>query len=292
MSGVIPVVFCFDKRIILGAAVAIKSLIDNADAETIYDIRIFHSDLNLDNQRKIAFLVKNTRHNMTFQYINPDIFKGVPCNRHSWRENVYYRFLVPDILKNYKKAIYSDVDVLFKGDLGQLYNIDISDYQLGAVGSRKYDESYHIKCLNDKVFYSGLILFNCEKFRQEKLFDKLLKNAFLKKENLKFYDLDVMNSTCDKIYPLSLQYCLLQGFLNVSDIKDFEEYDNLSKIYTEKQILQAFKQPYIIHYAGKPGKPWRMKKPYRDYEDTIKSLPKNLVKYTFRDIRKKLLNKV
>ena len=48
----------------------------------------------------------------------------------------------------------------------------------------------------------------------------------------------------------------------------------------------------IIHYAGKPGKPWRMRKPYKDYQETIDKLPKGLQKYTFRDLRKKLFSKI
>ena len=48
----IPVVLCFDSRIIIGAAVTIKSLLDNAKNETIYDIRILHSDLGLKEQQK------------------------------------------------------------------------------------------------------------------------------------------------------------------------------------------------------------------------------------------------
>ena len=47
----IPVVFTFDKRIILGAAVAIKSLIDNAKPETEYDIFVYHPDFLEGNAR-------------------------------------------------------------------------------------------------------------------------------------------------------------------------------------------------------------------------------------------------
>ena len=53
MVNVIPVVFCFDKRIILGASVAIKSLLDSANEDTIYDVRIFHSDLDLKTQEML-----------------------------------------------------------------------------------------------------------------------------------------------------------------------------------------------------------------------------------------------
>ena len=54
----IPVVFCFDSRIILGASVAIKSLIDSAIDSTSYDIRIFHSDLSLKNQKSLVKLTE------------------------------------------------------------------------------------------------------------------------------------------------------------------------------------------------------------------------------------------
>ena len=44
--AVIPIVFTFDKRIILAASAAIKSLIESANSDTIYDIKILHNDIN------------------------------------------------------------------------------------------------------------------------------------------------------------------------------------------------------------------------------------------------------
>ena len=87
----IPVVFCFDSRIILGASVAIKSLIDCAKDSTTYDIRIFHSDIKLEDQKNLSLLTKNTRHSIAFHYIDPHIFNGAPRNKGSWTEIVYYR---------------------------------------------------------------------------------------------------------------------------------------------------------------------------------------------------------
>ncbi|MDE4998909.1 glycosyltransferase family 8 protein, partial [Francisella tularensis subsp. holarctica] len=46
-----------------------------------------------------------------------------------------------------------------------------------------------------------------------------------------------------------------------------------------------------IHYAGRTGKTWRMKRTYKNYLEYISKLPKELRKYTFRDIIKKLLSK-
>ena len=297
MNNVIPIVFCFDKRIVLGASVAIKSLIDSAKPSTNYDIRIFHSDLDIEIQKNLNKLTENTNHTIAFHYINPDIFKNAPRNNHSWTELVYYRLLTPVILKEYDKAIYSDVDVLFKGDLSELYNTDVSDYQLAAVAAEKnalsaIGHNYFEENKNDYIFWSGLILFNCEKYRNEKLTDKLIQNAKVFYDRLKAYDLDLLNVTCDNILALDLKYCVLQSLIYQNDYKNTKEYKFLKTIYDDNKIEEVIKNPVIIHYAGRPGKPWRMKKPYNDYKEYMDKLPRELKKQTFRDFRKKLFSKV
>lgn len=297
MTNIIPVVFCFDKRIILGASVAIKSLIDRAKESTVYDIRIFHSDLDLKTQMELSLLTQGTRHNIAFHYINPEMFIGCPKSKGSWTEIVYYRLIIPEILKEYDKAVYSDVDVLFKGDLAELYGTDISDYQFGAVRAEKntpdtichkhFDENQ-----NEYIYWSGLMLLNCKKFREEKLFDKLILNAKRLYKELKFFDLDLVNITCDKIYPLDMKYCVMQSIYYHEDYDTRDDYKYLKSVYSDKEIESSKENTVIVHYGGKPGKPWRLKNPYKDYKEYIENLPKKLRVYTFRDLRKKLFTEV
>ena len=94
MNNCVPVVFCFDSRIVLGASVSIKSLIDCAKESTTYDIRIFHSDLSLKTQKALTSLADGTRHNIAFHYVNPNLFKNAPRSKGSWTEIVYYRCLI------------------------------------------------------------------------------------------------------------------------------------------------------------------------------------------------------
>lgn len=295
--SVVPVVFCFDSRIILGASVAIKSLIDSANESTVYDIRIFHSDLSLKNQKNISSLAENTRHNIAFHYINPEIFKNAPKSRGSWTEIVYYRLLVPEILKEYDKAIYSDVDVLFKGDLSELYNTNVEGYDFCAVRAEKntpntIGHKYFEDNKNEYIYWSGLMLFNCEQFRKYNILNVLIENAKKYHKDLKFFDLDLVNITCKKIMPADLKYCMMQNIYYFDEYKNCKEYEYLSKIYSDEEIEFQKANTIIVHYGGKPGKPWRMKHPYTDYQEYINKLPKDLVKYTFRDLRKRFLNKV
>jgi len=297
MSNIIPVVFSFDKRILIGAAVSIKSLIDNANEDTIYDIRIFHSDLDIENQKNLSLLTENTRHSIAFHYINPEIFKNAPHNNKSWTELVYYRLLIPEVIKEYDKVIYSDVDVLFKEDLTDLYNTDIEDYELGAVRAEKntpntVGHKYFEENTKEYIFWSGLLLINCKNFRANNTIKKLLDNAKKYYKELKFYDLDLMNITCNKIFALDLKYCVLQDLYYKQDFTQSPDYRYLSKVYTEEDFAKTKQYPAIIHYAGKVGKPWRMKNPYSDYKEYMDKIPAKLKKYTFRDIRKKIFNKV
>lgn len=293
----IPVVFCFDSRIILGAAVSIKSLIDCANENTTYDIRVLHSDLSLNEQKNLTKLTEGKRHNIAFHYINPKIFENAPKSKGSWTEIVYYRFLCTDILSEYEKAIYSDVDVLFKDDLTELYETDISDYEFGAVKAEKNSPNnighkYFEENQNEFIYWSGLLLINNRRFKEEKILEKLLINAKIFNERLKFFDLDLVNITCNKFKDLPLKYCLLQSLAYNEDFEQAKEYKYLKEIYSKDDILKAKIKPAIIHYAGKPGKPWRMKNPYPEYKEYMDKLPKELKRFTIRDIRKKLFSKV
>lgn len=298
MANIIPVVFCFDKRIILGASVAIKSLIDSASESTVYDIRVFHSDLSLVSQKNISKLTEGTKHNIAFHYINPEIFKGAPHNNHSWTELVYYRLLIPEIIREYDKVIYSDVDVMFKGDLAEIYNTNLDGYEMAAVPVENNREgkmichTYFPENKNDKIYISSFLVMNCKLMREEKTVDKFFEVIKKINKRLRFFDLDTMNIACDKFLSIPFTYGTFQSIMYNSDITKAHEYRFLKEIYSDNELEYAKQNTMMIHYAGGMGKPWRMKHPYKDYEDCMKSLPKELRKYTFRDFRKKLFSKV
>lgn len=291
----IPVVLTFDKRIILAAGVTIKSLINSAKENTIYNIKVLHSDIDLKTQAEFSKLTQNTRHTISFYYINKSIFEGYKISKGSWREIVYYRLLAPEIIEE-DKAIYSDVDVYFKGDLEEIYSTDITDFEVGAVKAEINSKDsichkYFKENKNEFTYWSGFLLLNCKKLREEKYFEKFAKTALDFKDRLKFFDLDVLNITCNNIKTLPLNYCVLEPIIEFNDYKKMRDYRYLSKVYNNEEIEKAKNNPIIIHYAGELGKPWRRKNPPRYYQQTIESLPKGLQKYTFRDLRKKLFSK-
>lgn len=294
----IPIIFTFDKRIILGAAVAIKSLIDSAYPNTNYDIYVYHPDIKTNTIKEFEKMLESTSHSITFKYIDSSVFKNAPINKGgSWTEIVYYRLLIADLLPQYNKVIYSDVDVLFTSDMKDIYNTDMSNYEIGAVAAEKntpnmVGHKYFEENKNELTFWSGFLVMNTKLMRDLDFVNRCFNTIKNFHSRLKFFDLDTMNLVTSKIKPLPFKYCTLQSIFYLDNFNNAKEYEYIKEIYSDEELMDAKQNPAIIHYAGKPGKPWRMKKLYGNYKEYIEKIPKQLRKRTFRDFRKKLLNKV
>lgn len=294
----IPVVFTFDKRIVLGAAVAIKSLIDTAKPETSYDIYVYHPDIDDKTAKEFEKMLEGTNHSIHFEYISKDRFKNAPINKGgSWTEIVYYRLLIPELLPQYDKVIYADTDVLFKDDLTKAYNIDLTDYECAAVAMEPNNENmichkYFPENKNELTYISSFIIFNCKKMREEKFVDRVFDVIKTFNTRLKFFDLDTLNIACDKIYNLPYRYGVFQSLYYSDDWSKSAEHEFLKNVYSDEELKKEVENVVMLHYAGKPGKPWRRKFVPKDYQEFINKIPKSLRRYTFRDFRKKLFSKV
>lgn len=292
----IPIVFTFDDRIILGASVAIKSLLNSANAETSYDICVLHDGIPQKYLNALSDIVPPP-HSIQFKLIDKSVFKGVKKNRKSWTEIVYYRMIIPEVLRDFDKAIYSDVDVFFKDDLTEAFNTDISDFHWAGVRAEKnapdaIGHKYFPENKNEFIYWSGFMLINCRKCRDEKFFEKCMKTAFDFRDRLKFFDLDVLNISSDKIAPMPLKYCVLESLYALENLDDCADYEYLKKVYSDAELASAKKFPSIIHHAGQLGKPWHRKNPPSYYREVLNSLPKTLKKRTLRDLRKMLFSKL
>ncbi len=294
----IPVVFTFDKRIILAGAVIIQSLIDNAKSNTQYDIYVYHPDIDDKTILEYKKMVENTPHSITFEYISKEKFKNAPINKHgSWTEIVYYRLLIPELLPQYDKVIYIDTDAIILGDLTEAYNIDLEGYDCAAVAMEKNNDKmichkYFPENKNDLTYISSFIIFNSKKMRQDNFVNKVFDVIKTFNDRLKFFDLDTLNIACDSIKPLPYRYGVFQSIYYNDDFKGSFEYSFLKNIYSDDELQKEKENTIMLHYAGRPGKPWRFKKVPANYKQYLDKIPKSLKKYTFRDLRKKLFSKV
>lgn len=253
--NIIPIVFAFDNNLILPACVCISSLLMNAKEDTFYNIFILHSKrINLQKEKLDKIMIHFN--NCKIQYRTVDDTFDDAFEIRGITASTYYRLMIPEFIPEYKTIFYSDVDVIFREDLSELYmNTDITGYYVAGVNSlshlnpstnKYYNEIIGIDSKN--IIYAGNILMNSELLRSDNVISQFKKHVIKK---YRFQDMDILNVVCQgKIKYLSPSFCL------TTDISEYasKKRETILKIWSNEEIENALEKG-IVHYNGQ--KPWK-----------------------------------
>ena len=248
----VPILFTFDQSLLMPAGVCLTSLLESADADTFYDIYILHgpgcdfSALDVLKERFRNF--RMTVREISGEFVGAYEVRGIP-------ETAYYRLLSPDLIPDYDKLLYSDVDVIIREDLSKYYDLDLGDNYFAAVDNcsrlrpavQKYIDTLGIDWRNN-YYYSGNLVINSALIRKDRMIDKfreLGKNAYDQQ------DMDIINIACNKRFlPLSPVFCTSVQLYSLI-VNRREEMD---AIYGHQTLDDALDHG-IVHYNG--TKPWK-----------------------------------
>lgn len=252
---IVPIVFAYDKNIVAPARVCLFSLLSNAGRETFYDIYILYSaqyelkeidiceSVSCYSNYRIRYLAIGSDFKDSFQ------IRGITTT-------AYYRLLIPELIPEYDMILYSDVDVIFRDDLSDIYfNTDMEDYYVAGVDSiahmipdlKQYYEQER-KTAPEGNIYSGNLIINSKKMREDGIVDRFREHVDKK---YKFQDMDIINLVCKgKIKYLPPSFCY------TTYISDFavNHREQLKTVWTEEEIQEA-QEKGIVHYNGQ--KPWK-----------------------------------
>lgn len=121
-----------------------------------------------------------------------DLYKstllGNKNEKASYTPYALLRLLIDKIPDFKGKVIYLDVDTMATGDIKELYDIDVKDYELAAC--RDYLGKFWI---NPKYFNSGVLLMNLDKMRETKLLEKVIN--LIRTKHLYFVDQSALNKS-------------------------------------------------------------------------------------------------
>lgn len=292
----IPIILCFDDRILVGAGVTIKSLLNAAHSDTTYEINILNPGFPDDLKVSLKSLTDGTRHSMRFFEVAPERFDGVPTGRGSWTEIVYYRLIAPEIITDRDRAIYSDVDVFFTDDMSEVFATNLEDIEWAGVAAEANSpdmvmHTYIPENTKDQIVFSGFMVMNLELMRRNNAVQRYFETIDKVGDKLRFFDLDLVNVATPKIATVPFRYVVLEDIYEAEDVTTSRDFNYLKSVYTPKQLEDARDNPAIIHYAGKRGKPWHRQHTEPYYRDVETSLPKALRAFNFRNFRKKWLSR-
>ena len=251
----IPIVFTFDANLIMPASICISSLLMNANADTFYDIFILHSE-KCDFSKSQLVDIPNHYSNckITFRTVNSEFVTAYEIR--GITTTAYYRLLIPDLIPEYEKILYSDVDVIFREDLSKYYQIDLDGYYMAGVDNASTLRPNVQKYIKEKLgidhkyghFYSGNLIINSKKIKEDNIIPQFRELA---KRNFHQQDMDIINIACyGKIKALTPAFCLT-NYLTEILVKRKTE---MLSFFTKEEIIHALKYG-IVHYNG--PKPWK-----------------------------------
>jgi lipopolysaccharide biosynthesis glycosyltransferase len=229
----------------------------HAKENTFYDIYILHSEherLNREELDKLPTFYSNC--SITYRSVG-NIFDGAFEIR-GITTTAYYRLLIPELVPEYGKVMYSDVDVVFREDMSQYFNVDLTGYYMAGVDNAsalRQDVQRYIKDelgIDHKYghFYSGNLVINSSLILKDNIIPRFRELA---KKNFHQQDMDIINIACyGKIKALSPAFCLT-NFLTEIIVKRKDEF---LAYFSEDELHHALNKG-IVHYNGpKPWKEW------------------------------------
>lgn len=252
---IIPIAFAFDNNLILPACVCISSLMINAKEDTFYDIFILHSShiaLKKEELDKLPQYYKNCR----IQYRQVDETFDSAFEIRGITAATYYRLMIPELIPEYDKIIYADVDIIFRMDLSAVYHLELGNNYIAATrelgmnfteDGKKYINSMKELSLG-KYIQAGFIIMNSKVLKDENIISQFKTWS---KKKLRFQDQDILNIVCKgRILYLSLEY----NMTDYSYLFAIRRPELIKDIFSCKVINFAMNHGNI-HFNG--HKPWK-----------------------------------
>lgn len=159
----------------------------------------------------------------------------------------FYRFLVaPTVAPMTDRVLYLDGDMMCRGSLDYLRNLDFQGNDAAVVSDR--GEPYETKRMHTKRYFNaGMMLINVKQWMEESLFDDIVRRA---EENVKrvgnrlsHHDQDIHNEMLDgKCLYIEKKYNYLYNL-------------DRHSLFAKQPVNEDYHKQVIVHFAGH-AKPW------------------------------------
>jgi len=245
----IDLVFAINNKYVDYLLTSLFSIFKNSDFNSIYDIYVQVSDTFEKKNMDLIYSLEKIYFNCFIHFIN----MGKQFNnsiKTYLDSSTYYRLNLPILLPNIRRIIHIDSDSIILKDLMELYTLNFNEkYILGRLdlitneldNLGRYTRTY-INC--------GILLMDLYSLRKYNYVEKF--NDYLKHHNnLKFlnhHDQTLINYVCIE------RIGVLRPKFHMWPFKDYEEIINfnnhLRKKYNEKDFLNDYDDPFIVHFPG------------------------------------------
>lgn len=250
----VPIFLTINSAYAPYAAVAIHSLTEHVDPKRYYRVIILHDGLNWANRVRLRNLVtenvalqfKKMTRSISLKVIVAYCMRRKKGSGDFFSSAVYYyRAFIPRLFSNYDKAVYIDSDTILRGDIGELYDIDLGDKVLAAMVDPKVTNvkefrdyvDHAVGVPHDEYVNSGVQVMDLKKMRKIKYLSTMI-------ELIRKYDADLVAP--DQDY---LNIILKGQILHLPECWNAEPRERMPKD-TKLIHFNLFNKPW--HYSNVP----------------------------------------
>ncbi len=288
----IMIVFSSDDQYAQHTGVSICSLLENAVSPQKISLYVIDFDISESNKSNIQAVADQYKSQLHFVPIQQEILKDIQVrNRKHITKAAFGKVMIPELLKDFDKALFLDSDVIVLDDIAQLYQTDISNHLVGAVLNpfSTRHTALGLDTPND-YFNSGVLLLNLKELRATKKLTEVLAFLVENKDKIIGAEQDALNAVLHKDWQkLDLRWNLQTSVLRRAD--------QAKAYFGEGVVANAIAHPAIIHYSSST-KPWHFinmhplkeiyyeyirKTPWRNYVPPDKHL-KNMIKMKIKQL--------
>lgn len=261
----VPIVIATNDYYAPYISTLLLSIKEHSSDSSNYDILVLSHDIKDDSKANLLGTLQG-KPNFSLRFTDPgSLLDGYDLHtRGHFSVETYYRLVLPEMLPEYDKILYIDVDMIAVADLADLYNTNVGGYLLAAAydpdtaglyngfqpDKKEYmdkelalDNSYH-------YFQAGTLVMNLKEFRKTFTTKEILDMAASKEWQL--LDQDILNKLCEhRVKILDMSWNVMYDYAGVR----IKEIIRLAPEWLYLEYMEARKHPKIIHYAG-PEKPW------------------------------------
>jgi lipopolysaccharide biosynthesis glycosyltransferase len=256
----------FDQNFITPTYVFLTSLFDNNRKHKI----TFHAiatGVSESEKQKISRYIHQHGASITYYSIDEKSLNSFVIPEHSYfTVATYYRLFFPGLVPtDVQQLLYIDTDTVVVGDLGSLYQINISPYPAAAALDTAVTVRPDLGIDHPGGYFNaGVLLIDINTWKQQQISEKAIQFLIDYPEKIQWVDQDALNAVLyHNVYKLD-------GGYNVTfyDIPQELPRSNYKNFLTNK---------YIIHYTTGLHKPWSMmgeNKLRYIYHEYLKKSPK------------------
>lgn len=251
----INIAACFDRGFVMPTGVMIYSVCaNNPDVDIDFHLVVDES-VSEGDKNDLMNTIGTFRGKTTFFYeINSQYSSAFPIYiEERLTRSTYYRLCLAEILpQKLEKVLYLDGDCIVRRSLLSLWDIDVSNYAIGAVldvSGEKIEFYNRLRYPRELGYFNaGVLLINLDYWRRNNIQRHFLDFIESHLERIMFEDQDVLNVVFhDKKLFLPVKYNFQMNFLLRVATWDYWKH--------EKEMKEAIADPIIVHYSTM-DKPW------------------------------------